>query len=245
MRKYLALLAGSLLLLSCGKSDNNPVAPEETYPGKITGTVNLYNTFATLSGDHADVLVSAEGQKTISTATTADGKYTLSNIPAGKYTLVFSKPGFGTYKIYDIQHNGTSTLTVPASEKVELYAVATAPINGFSLENGKILKGTVPPRPDGGDRVVALLAGKSKTPTPTIYDFSQIFPVKGGGNFSQNIDSLLTAWKSTYQLSSGSKLFCSLHTVTSTRATYLLPGTNTRIYPSLSAESVPFELAIP
>jgi hypothetical protein len=75
--------------------------------GNIVGYVFTFNEFNELQDDHSGVNVFTEGEhKSYQTITDKQGRFELTDLPAGTYKLIFSKPGFGTLKQFGVKHLG-------------------------------------------------------------------------------------------------------------------------------------------
>ena len=84
-----------LFITSCSSDDDSPAAATKA---NISGSVNLYNESTNLV-DLSNMTVSVLGtMPLISAVTDAEGKFVLSNVPFGTYTLEYTKNGYGTYK---------------------------------------------------------------------------------------------------------------------------------------------------
>ena len=113
MKSNLLLFGFTLTILvgltACGSGD------EETDPqptgADIIGEVNLYDDGVTQI-DNSGMTVRVEGiTPGISASTDTDGKFTLSEVPFGEYTLIFEKSGYGTFKKFNIEHRNTGSPT--------------------------------------------------------------------------------------------------------------------------------------
>jgi hypothetical protein len=92
-----------LILVSCKKENNSP---EPITIADITGSVNLYDE-STNKMDGAEMTISIEdSDPKLTVITNTKGIFTLSDIPFGTYDLSYSKTGYGTYKIFGIDHTG-------------------------------------------------------------------------------------------------------------------------------------------
>ncbi|WP_334055681.1 carboxypeptidase regulatory-like domain-containing protein [Polaribacter sp. P097] len=103
----LAILVG---FTSCGGSDDSMTNPITS--GNISGSVNLYDESVTQI-DNNGMTVKVEGTS-ISTTTDIDGKFTLTDVPFGTYTLTYEKSGYGTFKRFDVDHNNGNTFIADA-----------------------------------------------------------------------------------------------------------------------------------
>lgn len=118
-------------LYSCKKKEENttPVATK----ANISGNVNLYNEGVTIL-DPSGMTVSIEGSNPLITALTdIDGRYTLSQVPFGTYTLVYEKAGFGTYKKFNVQHNSSTGTFI--SQTPSLGQNATTTVTSLSASS--------------------------------------------------------------------------------------------------------------
>ena len=93
----LVLLFFSICSSSCDKfkGDTGPAGPKLT--GNLTGYVTLYDDYGRKLPDNSTVTITVENSDK---ATTSDisGKWTITELATGSYTLTFSKTGFGVYK---------------------------------------------------------------------------------------------------------------------------------------------------
>lgn len=106
--RYLALSSIILLVsFSCNKDDDTITNLVEN--GNITGAVNLY-TEGTTQIENSNMVVKIDGiTPTISATTKADGNFTIPDVPFGTHIITYEKPGFGTFKKFDIEHENSTT----------------------------------------------------------------------------------------------------------------------------------------
>ncbi len=96
-----AFLLITLLILGCSHDDKSPKTNIIT---DIVGHVNLYDA-STNEVDHSGMTISiSKSDPLISTTTDASGKFTLEKVPEGTYDLIYEKSGYGTYKVFDVEH---------------------------------------------------------------------------------------------------------------------------------------------
>ncbi len=101
---FIGVLLLSAALVSC--KDNATSYSVGTGNGEINGFVSLRDSIngGELSvHDFSGVTVSVEGGPQ-RTTTDSDGQFTLSELPNGKITLVFSKPGFAESRDVDFEY---------------------------------------------------------------------------------------------------------------------------------------------
>ncbi len=77
------------------KGPEGPSGPVLT--GDIVGYAYLFDLTGARATDQSGITVTVEGTD-ISAVTGVDGRWVLSNLTTGTYTLAFSKPGYGTAK---------------------------------------------------------------------------------------------------------------------------------------------------
>ena len=105
---YLILLLALPFFTSC--KDDEPVE-EPPAKGNIMGQVILYDEFNNSVSD-SGMTVSVEGTSNFAVTDTG-GNFTIAGVLLGNYTLTYEKPGFGTYKMYNVElvsRNQTITL---------------------------------------------------------------------------------------------------------------------------------------
>lgn len=89
-----------LFLIGCNKNEDNVFLE-----GNIIGFVNLVNETGSEVEDKSGVNVSIEGLNT-SANTNENGRFELSNVPAGTYNIIYNKKGYGSYKRFSFQFIG-------------------------------------------------------------------------------------------------------------------------------------------
>ena len=143
-----------LFLLGTSCSDSNDNDQPTPTSANITGSVNLFDDGVT-EIDNSNMTVSVEGSS-ISAITNDSGQFTLSNVPFGTITLVYEKNGYGTFKKFNIVHNGgdtfitetpslgqTSTTRVTdlnVSQSSNTVTVATSMIPEANISNTRYLR---------------------------------------------------------------------------------------------------------
>ena len=105
---YLTLSLAILMGFNSCSKDEDPTDTRTN--ANINGSVNLYDE-ATALVDKSGMNVRVEGTSTVEATTDTDGKFTLSAVPFGTYTLVYEKAGFGTYKLFELNHSRSGATT--------------------------------------------------------------------------------------------------------------------------------------
>ncbi len=90
-RIAILVLALPLLLLGCGSGNDGAPGAPGTSSGTISGTVT---NSANAAGVDGAAVTATAGPVTATTQTSASGTYALSNLPAGTYSVTFSKANF-------------------------------------------------------------------------------------------------------------------------------------------------------
>jgi hypothetical protein len=132
---------------SCSKDEDQNPAP--ITKANIVGSVNLYDE-GTTQVVNSNMTVKVEGTTpSISATTDANGKFTLSDVPFGTYTIIYEKSGFGTYKRFDLAHANSGTVITNAPSLGE---VSTTQITDLEANvNGKDVILSVTTNPSGSN----------------------------------------------------------------------------------------------
>lgn len=113
--RSLPILLTCTTLLTQGFVCEGPQGPEGPpgpgLTGTVTGFCRLYDADNTAIDDRSGVTVSIEGTA-VSTTTSADGRFTLTDVPSGIHILRYFKQGFGIWKDPDFQFVGGGTIYV-------------------------------------------------------------------------------------------------------------------------------------
>ncbi len=196
-RHSYALLA--ILVLAFVPACDNLKGPEGPPGPVLTGDLVGFAYLRTIDGkapyDYSGITVTAEGTG-ISAVTGADGRWVLSSLRTGTYTVAFSKPLYGTTKYVGFQFVGGEPTWLGT---MYLYVVPMHTVTGFSanVSSGNVnlagsYAGTVPV----GYRSVRIFAGLTAsvssdpgtylaTYNNTVYSTSTTF------SFSPSVSSLL------------------------------------------------------
>jgi len=108
MMKNVYYLIISIVLISAFacKRTTDPT-PYPIVDADIQGAVNLYDEGTTrLNNDGMTVSVE-QSIPTIASLTNINGEFILQDVPFGTYTLVYSKEGYGTFKLFDVENKNT------------------------------------------------------------------------------------------------------------------------------------------
>jgi hypothetical protein len=110
---YFLLLTTLVTAFSCDKKDTNDDTTPPTPTGVLSGTVQTWDDKLNQTTDAGGITVSIlSATDSSSTTTDATGKFQFDKLPFGTYTLVFSKVGYGTMKMFGISHAANTTPTI-------------------------------------------------------------------------------------------------------------------------------------
>ncbi|MBU6158854.1 MAG: hypothetical protein KGP35_07480 [Bacteroidetes bacterium] len=173
--RHMSLSMILIVLVACKKS-NTPAISNEV--GTISGTVYLYDDKTNRYEDASGVTVNIIGMPEKQSITAADGRFRLENIPFDHYDLAFSKTGYGTYKIFGIEHfkkmNSPAPFNTTLNRIISLGSISGTAIE--SLEKTAVADNnfigiaylfSVKPVPSASDRAyVRAFVGEKKNFTP-------------------------------------------------------------------------------
>ena len=132
---------------SCSKdstttpSTTTPTTSTTTY-GTAKGTVGIcydefWNTIYNRSGF---TITATSGSTTVTATSDSTGKYILSKLTSGVYTISISKTGYGIYKVYGFSYYATSdTAIVPQGNSDHISKTSTTVISSISIKNGNLI----------------------------------------------------------------------------------------------------------
>ena len=103
MKRIIGFLIILMPLFGCKENTT-----ESTLSGDIVGKIVLYADNGLALQDNSGIQISMEG-RSFSTLSSTDGSWKLTNVPAGIYTVTFSKTGFTTRKNFNFQFVGGGT----------------------------------------------------------------------------------------------------------------------------------------
>ncbi|MES2766465.1 MAG: carboxypeptidase-like regulatory domain-containing protein [Bacteroidota bacterium] len=118
-----------MILSSC---DDNSTETSST--GSLNGQTRLFDEKGNQIYDASGITVSLK-ENPVSATTTTSGAWHLKDVPMGTYTILFSKPGFDTAKIFGFQFNGYGDVRV--DEGAELLKPAPGRIEQIMLSTRK------------------------------------------------------------------------------------------------------------
>lgn len=230
-------------LFSCKK--NNSETPSK---GAISGTVALWTDKSTKLTDASGVVVTLSNLPGKTATTNSNGQYRFDDIPFDQYDLVFTKSGYGTYKIFGLSHarpaGSPAQPVVTTIPSVQLGAFSTTNItshtfllNLFNAGPGVSYTYSVSPPPSTSNRgyVRAFLSTSSSVSSTNYMAYSTVRSVLSNpatGGFS--IEEL-----NGFGFSSGETVYIKLYGDSFVSNDYTDPATGKRIFPNLNSTSAP------
>ncbi|AQG78972.1 hypothetical protein AWR27_06305 [Spirosoma montaniterrae] len=239
-----------MILYACAKTSPDPMADDSLTPkgaissadlpkGDITGFVKLHDEFGTPKADNAGMIVSLEGLQTAFPARTRpEGRFTITNAPAGLYNLSYRKEEFGNTKLIGIIHTGGSVPTTAPPINIwetprTIPANLTVSINKLTISLTGI---ATPVQPAGTapeqQRRVRVFFGRDDKVNALNYTMTlpQFTLAPGGtGAFSLNFlaDDLLS-------FKPGERVYAIVYGITATENAYVDPETKRTIYAGIN-----------
>lgn len=134
------IFANIVLLTSCNKDDNNPIIP-------ATGTIEGIVLDAVSSNPLIGVTISTNPATSI-VLTNGEGKYSMSGVPAGSYTVIASKDGYNSSNLNVTVNSGqisqasftlsksSTNGTVLYSENFDSRTVGVKPSDWVQIHSG-------------------------------------------------------------------------------------------------------------
>ncbi|MDY8135628.1 carboxypeptidase-like regulatory domain-containing protein [Aquimarina sp. 2201CG5-10] len=102
----------AIVIIGCNNDDNSIAIPTSD----IIGNISLFDDEMTEVINSGMIVTIEETTPPITTLTDIDGNYLLENVPFGIYTLRFEKEGFGTHKVFEIDHENRGDFTLIPNE---------------------------------------------------------------------------------------------------------------------------------
>ena len=97
------VLTCTVLATSCNTNDD-PAVDIAPNASDISGSVFLYGE-GTERTSNEGMTVTVENSNPVKSATTdANGRFLIKDVPLGTHNLIFTKSGYGTFKMFDIAH---------------------------------------------------------------------------------------------------------------------------------------------
>lgn len=209
-----------------------PAGPIGRLSGNLYGRVSLYDEDSTRITNNSGVTISVASVN--SAQSTREGWWTLYGLSAGIYTVVFSKPGYGTFKYFGLEFVGGDSLYFGSTSLVNIpryyFNSFTASFGADSVLN---MSGTISSHvPHNGYRNVMIFVDTTATVSSTRYVATFAIYVWSDSVFSYNEtrSDLITY----YGIPGGSRLWLVAYGSSGSYFGYYDPTLRRNVFPSLS-----------
>ncbi len=238
-KKILALLSTlPLFLLGCNSSTDSGLT------GDIIGYANLADLNGALVSD-SGVTIAIEGTS-IKTTSAKDGRWVLSSVPTGTYSIVFSDSGYGTFKrngfqvvgsgqvFYNFQAQNPWMVTPQSIYKIPNFTIANflASTTSTGINLGGSFAGTLP----SGTHYLRFFVGTTPDVSSDPSKYSLSVPTGGSSSstsFSTTISSA-TLGATGVGITSGQTVYIVAYAEGSWPNSYVDFATGRDYYPDLN-----------
>lgn len=90
------------LFQACDENNDTPV--DDVKKGDISGVVNLYDDGENRAEDNGMIVSVIGSNPMISDTTDIEGNFVLQGVRFGSHALEYRKEGYGTHKVFDVEH---------------------------------------------------------------------------------------------------------------------------------------------
>jgi len=225
-----------LIMVSCSSSDDSPAPSNQA---NISGSVNLYDESTTLV-DKSNMTVRVLGTTPVITALTdADGKFVLTNVSFGTYTLEYEKTGYGTYQKTGLVHgnNGQATFITATPSLGRLSTTGITDLTANTENNQVIISMTTNPAGSAANRrYVRFFLSTDSTVSNTNYSYySQVY----GAQINPFEKTITQAELVSAGFTSGQQVYVRAYGESFWDNAYDLADMSRRIFPNLNLNTVP------
>ncbi len=155
-RHSLALWVFLLAAIVPGCNQEGPEGPRVT--GDLSGISYVYDVNGVRLADNSGIAVTAEGSG-VSAVSGGDGRWILSNLPMGTYTISASKAGYGTRKQMGYQFVGGGQIWFGDLSVCELPAYTVTGLSATPGSGGLTMTGTITPDARSNSRALYFFIG--------------------------------------------------------------------------------------
>ncbi|MBY0482843.1 MAG: carboxypeptidase-like regulatory domain-containing protein [Chitinophagaceae bacterium] len=238
---FLLSLFCVFVLFACKKDD-----PAQPTNGKLIGSIQTWDDKTTAILDKVGITVSTDYPTVNSTTTDANGKFSFDNLDFDKYDLSFSKPGYGTYKIFSYAHNynpsGPQTInTIPlinfAKKSTTTITNMVLLKTSFNGINGVSFQVTVSPNPTTLKRAyIRYFLSNSSALSSSNY---LVYTPPIGTSSTVAIDGFSNDELTGFGFSKGQTIYIKAYGESVRGNDYDDPNLRKRIFPNLNSTTVP------
>ncbi|HEX8329937.1 MAG TPA: carboxypeptidase-like regulatory domain-containing protein [Hymenobacter sp.] len=142
-----AICVGTLLNGCKGKDgDPGPAGPAgPSLTGGIVGFMDTMDEFGVTQAKNGVTVTLENVTPAVTVTTDASGRYELANVKSGTYTMVYTKPGYGTIKVQGYPHVGGSqpsflyTRQLMGVSGTTVTSTAVGPIQGTGANRYRLI----------------------------------------------------------------------------------------------------------
>lgn len=229
------ILSGLILLAtltSCDKDTDNQPAPT----ADLFGTVTLYDD-RTTSVSPAGMTVTVDGL-TASATTDATGRYNFTALPKDVYNLTFTKAGYGTFRLFGVNHNPSGASTQVGGRtlgQISSTTVTALSVTPFGTDSLSLSVSISPAGTAAASRGVRFFFQNTASVSGTNYaGFSPVYTIRSGtGNVL-----IAKAALQAMGLSSGSTVHVIAYGDSYFSNDYDDPATGKTVFPNLNPTTV-------
>jgi hypothetical protein len=236
---YLVLILCASSFLACNKADPGP-----SVNGKLTGLIKTWDDKSIAIPDKGGITVSTDYPSVFTTTTDTSGNFSFENLDFDKYDLSFSKPGYGTYKIFSYAHNInlSASQTVNTIPTINFGKISTTAITNLvflkSSVNGAIgvsFNVTVSPVPTTLKRAfIRYFLNTSSTVSNTNY---MVYTPPIGTSSTVATDGFTNDELTGYGFSKGQTIYIKAYGESLVSNDYDDPNLRKRVFPNLNPTS--------
>lgn len=223
----LLLLLALPFVANCKKDEPDPVTPK----GNVSGSVMLFDN-ATTSLSDSGMTVYAEGYESKGAVTDTGGVFLIKGIPLGTHTLLYTKAGYGTYKIFDFdlkeQNKTLEVVEIPELGQKSPFAVTNlVPI--VQGTDANLFISTDPQGSSSNTTYVRVFLSTDAGVSNTNYEgFTDVVSINSNPGFYTMSQALLKSLGFT----SGSKLYARAYGESVKSNDYVNPEDGIRVFPN-------------
>lgn len=217
-------------LVACKKEENNPSEPTIQYD--IIGSVNLYDQGINSLSDSGMIVAVENSVPSIYAITDIDGKFSLSEVPKGSYTLTYSKDTYGVYKRFSVDHTSSENTVISDNPSLGQKSSIQVTISQASVLNDTLVLTTqTNPQGNVGNTIyLRVLFGKGSNLSPTNFDY--FTPVYQSNN-SPSIIKFSKQELLSFGFQSGETVYVEVNGESFFSNDYFDPTLNRQVFPNL------------
>ena len=226
------------IFFSCKKSETT-TQPPAVVTAPVSGVVKLFDD-GTTALDNSGMSVSVENSSPILTGITAStGKYIIANVFYGSTNIIFEKPGYGTFKIFGIDHKSNAGAGSIIADTTKLGKISGTAITELStaatVSSVDVILKTNPASGSSSPKYVRLFLHVRNTVSSSVYlEFTDIKMIQGNPatiTFSKTelLGMGFTSGATVYVKAYGDSFWSNV---------YAEPGTSRSVFPNLNLTTV-------